>query len=108
MKKGHRLDSIPGFPRDLAQELAQLSIATAEEFLALLEAGESDLRSALPVDAEALDRGVAVARDWTGPEYEATLAQLRDATADDHGFGAKRPTSEEFDEVMRTQEGDQT
>lgn len=102
MKKGYRLIALPDFPRDVAAELAKYSITTAEEFLAQVEVGERELRSALPVGAGEFEQAVSVARHTTGPEYNDALRQIRDAP--DYGLGARAPTSGEFHEVLRQRE----
>jgi len=102
MKKGHRLSTIPEIPGDVASELAKYSIARAEEFLAQVETGEPELRSALNVAPGDFDDAVSVAQQSAGPEYDAALKQIREAP--DYSLGALSPTSDEFNGFLRGQE----
>lgn len=102
MKKGHLLKAIPGFPSVIAAKLATYSITTAQEFLAHVELGEPELRSALGADAGAFERAISVARETVGSEYDESLRQIRDAP--NYPLGALSPTTDEFNEFLREQE----
>ncbi len=94
MKRGHRLTDISGFGTEMAQRLATVSIATAEELLAHVLVEGEDLQRVLEVNSSDFERAVAVAETAVGPEY---LRALESSLAEqDHGYGALPPTSEDF------------
>src|SRR4051812_38432996 len=101
VKKGHRLAGIPDFPEDVCKGLARYSLATAEEFLAQVEVDEPGIRAAVETSDDDFERAKSLAREAVGPEFAKTIETIRNAP--DHALGARPPTSQEFDEVMRQQ-----
>lgn len=105
MKQGRRLVSIKEFPPAVRAGAAQLSLATAEEFLAQAAFDEPGLRSALGVSDRDFEEALSAARQAAGPQFMESLTSMNDAP--DYHYGALPPTSDEFrTELRREQTGE--